>query len=94
MEKKYWLFSGIVNGFETNMLLYGSEQGVKQYIEEAIRLVGAYRVIAPVVAEALMQVGMKMYTFIEREESHVMNDSEMNQNSDTDDSQDAPVQES
>lgn len=61
MYKRYWLINVLTNGFESMMLLYGTEDELRNYLDS--ELPGGYRYHGATdeEVEALKKFGMKAY---------------------------------
>lgn len=60
-DKKYWIVRPIINGFETCMCLYGTEEELRQYIQVMLNGVTAYAEATEDIAQMFLRLAMKVY---------------------------------
>ena len=58
---QYWIVKPIVNGFETAMIMFGTEAELLKYLQERIKLPSSYNSIPYDAVEAFEKFGFKVY---------------------------------
>lgn len=60
-DKKYWIVRPIINGFETCMCLYGTEEELRQYIQATLNGVTSYAEATEDIAQMFLRLAIKVY---------------------------------
>ena len=58
---RYWLLKPILNGFETAMLMFGTESALVEYVKSRINLPISYSAIDYDTVSHLENLGLKVY---------------------------------
>jgi hypothetical protein len=58
---RYWLLKPILNGFETAMLMFGTESALVEYVKGRINLPVSYSAIDYDTVSHLENLGLKVY---------------------------------
>lgn len=58
---KFWLVRPIIRGFELHMIMCGSEDGVKEYVQNQLPYPVAYTDIGEDAVRAFEKAGFKVY---------------------------------
>ena len=61
MYKRYWLIQLMTNGFESMMLLYGTEEELRNYLDSELPNGYRYHGVTDEEVETLKKFGMKAY---------------------------------
>lgn len=73
---QYWIVKPIVNGFETALLMFGTETELVKYLQERIKMPSSYTSIPYDTVLVFEQFGFKVYCLpAERAVSENMEDS-------------------
>ena len=60
-ERRFWIVKPVVNGFETNMIMYGTQEELEQYVRNNIGGQVNYIGISSDIVNPLTTIGMKIY---------------------------------
>ena len=61
MNKNYWLVKLFISGFEASVIMYGTEESLRAYIQSNFNGPMSYLVISEEVAQLLMNMSSKVY---------------------------------
>lgn len=64
---RYWIVRPVVNGYEMQMIIFGTESAMLDYIKNKIKFPTSYNEISYEIVSALEGIGFKVYCASEPE---------------------------